>query len=67
MRSSFKCVTHLVNGVQFLKQTFVLLPPPTNAIFPVTKIYASEKSIKFGLITSVLNFMVESFSSPFRY
>ena len=40
--SSFKCATHLVNGLQFLKQTEVLLFPFTTAIFPVPKIYASE-------------------------
>ena len=38
--SSFKCVTHLVNGLKFLKQTKVLLFPFTTAISPVTRIYA---------------------------
>ena len=40
--SSFKSVTHLVNGLQFLKRTKVSLFPFTIAIFPVTKIYTSE-------------------------
>ena len=40
--SSFKCVTHLVNGLQFLKAISVFQSPPTTAISPVTRIYASE-------------------------
>ena len=35
-------VLHLLNGAQFLNATFVLLSAPATAVFPVTRIYASE-------------------------
>ena len=38
----FISVLHFSNGAQFLNETFVLSSPPAIAIFPVTKIYASE-------------------------
>ena len=37
---SFICVMHVLNGAQFSNAVFVSLPQ--EAIFPVTKIYASE-------------------------
>ena len=37
---------YFLNGAQFLNAAFVLASPPTTAMFPATKTYASEKITK---------------------
>ena len=67
MCSLFTGVTHLVNGAQFLNATLVFESPPVAVISLVTRIYASELSQRFDLITFVSNLMRESFSFPSPY
>ena len=57
---------HFVNGTQFLNATLVLVSPPVAVIFPVRRIYASEKSQRFDLMTlfSNLTVVLSSFPSP---
>ena len=61
MCSSFILVTHLVNGAQFLNAALVSALLSTIAIPPLARIYASEESQSFDLITFVSNLMLESF------
>ena len=59
-------VMHFVNVAPFLNATLVLASPAVAVIFPVTRIYASEQSQRFDLMTYVSNLMVvlSSFPSP---
>ena len=59
--------THLIKGAQFLYATLVFAFPPVAVIFPVTRIYASEQSQRFDLMTFVSNLIVVPFSSPVPY
>ena len=55
---------HFVNGTQFLNATLLLASLPVAVISPVTRIYASEQSRRFDLMTLVSNLTVVLFSSP---
>ena len=57
---------HFVNGEQFLNAFLVSASPPVDVMFPVTRIYASEWSERFDLMTLVSNSTVvlSSFPSP---
>ena len=65
--SLFIYVTHLVKRAQVLNADLVFPSPPVVVMPRVTRIYASEYSQRFGLIISVSNLIVESFSfhSPY--
>ena len=67
MCSSFIWVTHLVNGAQFLNATSAFSILPVTVIYPVRRIYASEKWQRLDLTTFVSNLMLESFSFPSQY
>ena len=67
MCSPFICTTALLKRAQFLNVTLVFAFPPLTVIFPVTRIYASELSQSFDLMTFVSNLIVAPFSSPVSY
>ena len=64
LKVSLVSVLHFLNGEQFLSATFVSLSVPTTAVFPVTKIYASNNHkhvILMSLLKTLLNICVNSY------
>ena len=62
MKVSLIFVLQFVNSAQFLNATFVLLSAPATAIFPVTRIYASELSQRLDsneLVRHLIGFLCE--------
>ena len=55
---------HFVNGQQFLNTTLTLASPPVAVIFPATRVYTSEYSQSFDLMTLVSILMVVLSSCP---